>query len=98
MSLHVVPSVLAGFEQTPVVALQVPALWHWSIAVHVTGVPTQAPEAVQVSLIVHGLPSLHEPVRTGFEHLPVAASQVPAEWHWSEALHTTGVPGVQTPL
>ena len=49
-SLHVVPFALAGFEQTPVAVLQVPALWHWSRAVHDTGlVPTHTP-ALQLSV------------------------------------------------
>ena len=35
-SLQDDPSALFGFEQTPVAGLHVPALWHWSRAVHVT--------------------------------------------------------------
>jgi hypothetical protein len=38
-SLHAVPSASVGFEQTPVDVLQVPTAWHWSCAVHVTGLP-----------------------------------------------------------
>src|SRR2546427_6746602 len=34
----------------------------------------------------------------GFEHVPVAGSQVPAVWHWSEAVQATGVLPVHTPL
>src|SRR5262245_24978970 len=37
-SLHDVPSVLLGFEHTPVVVSQVPASWHWSSAVQLTPV------------------------------------------------------------
>ena len=49
-SLHIVPSLFAGFEHTPLVGLHVPALWHWSLAAHVTGfAPRQAPE-MQASL------------------------------------------------
>jgi hypothetical protein len=33
----------------------------------------------------------------GFEHAPVAESQVPAAWHSSSAVHTTGLPPVQAP-
>jgi hypothetical protein len=55
-SLHVLPFGFVGFEQTP--AEQTPALWHWSLAVHTTGVPVQAPP-LQTSPVVHELPSLH---------------------------------------
>src|SRR5438034_10143598 len=34
----------------------------------------------------------------GLEHWPVVVSQVPATWHWSEAVQTTGLLPVQTPL
>jgi hypothetical protein len=37
LSLHAVPLLAAGFEQVPVIELQVPATWHWSLAVQVTG-------------------------------------------------------------
>jgi hypothetical protein len=33
----------------------------------------------------------------GFEQVPVAVSQVPATWHWSEAVHTTGFPPTHVP-
>jgi hypothetical protein len=32
----------------------------------------------------------------GLEHVPLAGSQVPALWHWSDAVQTFGVP-VHTP-
>src|SRR2546428_548263 len=83
---------LAGLLHAPVVGLQVPAVWHWSEAVHTTGsVPTHAP-AWQVSLCVHALPSLQGAPSdlTGLLQVPVAGLQVPAAWHWSEAVHTTG--------
>jgi len=57
-SLQLTPLLLAGFEQTPVLLLHVPALWHWSDAVHVTGLaPVHTPDW-QVSLWVQALPSL----------------------------------------
>ncbi len=34
----------------------------------------------------------------GFEHVPVVGEQVPAVWHWSEAVQTTGLLPVHTPL
>jgi hypothetical protein len=41
-SLHDDPLAFTGFEQTP--PEQVPAVWHWSDAVHVMEfVPTQVP-------------------------------------------------------
>src|SRR5262249_45958660 len=58
-SLHALPSALDGFEQVPVIESHVPALWHWSLAVQVTGlVPTHVP-AWQASVWVQALPSLH---------------------------------------
>ena len=45
-----------------------------------------------MSVRVHLLPSSHGPSRGGFEHAPVAAMQVPASWHWSSGVQTTGVP------
>ena len=56
-SLHDVPLVAAGFEQTPVDVLHVPALWHWSLAVQTTGfAPVQVP-LEHVSVCVQALPS-----------------------------------------
>src|SRR5437867_2210475 len=97
-SSHGAPSSLAGLVQTPVAGLQAPAVWHWSAAVHTTGFPpTQAP-AAQVSVRVQVLPSSHGAPSScgGSEQVPVAGLHVPAAWHWSEGLHTTGVPA-QTP-
>src|SRR5438094_549299 len=96
-SLHAVPFAAGGFEQVPVAGSQVPAAWHWSGAVHATAVPVQRP-AWQVSPVVHALPSLQAVplAATGLEQVPVAGSQVPATWHWSEAGQATGVP-VQRP-
>jgi len=45
LSLHEAPFAFSGFEQTPVDALHVPATWHWSDAVQLTGLaPTHAPD------------------------------------------------------
>ena len=88
-----------GFEQAPVEVLHVPAVWHWSDAVHTTGLlPVQVP-LWQVSVCVQALPSLQVvPFATvGFEQTPVEVLQVPAVWHWSNAAHTTGVPALQAP-
>src|SRR5579863_4474612 len=55
--------------------------------------------ASHVSPLVHGLPSLQAvPLgASGLEQMPVEGSQVPAAWHWSEAVHTTGLDPVHTP-
>jgi hypothetical protein len=34
----------------------------------------------------------------GFEHMPFAGLHVPATWHWSAAMQTTGLPPVHTPV
>jgi hypothetical protein len=50
LSGQAVPSGLLGFEHWPFVGLHVPALWHWSLATQVMGVPaTQVPVALHVS-------------------------------------------------
>ena len=61
--------------------------------------PVQVP-LWQLSLCVQALPSLHVvPLdAAGFEHAPVPGSHVPATWHWSEAVQTTGLDPVQVPL
>src|SRR5437762_8636992 len=61
--------------------------------------PVQVP-FWQVSVCVQALPSLHAvPLPAfGLEHRPVAVSQVPATWHWSSALQTTGLEPVQVPF
>jgi hypothetical protein len=48
---------------------------------------------------VHALPSLHVVpfVASGFEHTPVAGAHVPATWHSSLAVHTTGFEPTPTP-
>src|SRR5437762_2868106 len=89
-----------GLEQWPVAVLQVPATWDWSEAVQTTGLlPVQSP-LWQVSVWVQALPSLHAVplLAFGLEHWPVAVLQVPATWHWSEAVQTTGLLPVQSPL
>src|SRR5207248_515796 len=98
-SLQLVPLGLAGLLQAPDAGLQTPAVWHWSAAVHTTGfAPTQAP-AWQVSLCVHALASLQlVPLGlAGLLQAPDAGSQVPAVWHWSAAVHTTGFAPTQAP-
>jgi hypothetical protein len=73
-SLHAEPFGLSGFEQMPVDGSQVPASWHWSLAVQVTGVPaTQIAEALQISAPLHALASEQlVPAGTGVWVTPVA--------------------------
>ena len=59
LSLHVLPFALVGFEHVPVLVLQVPAVWHWSMAPHTTGLPPTQVPLWQVSVCVHALLSLH---------------------------------------
>jgi hypothetical protein len=82
-SLQLEPSALAGLLQVPVAASQVPASWHWSLAVQLTGLPPVQAPAWQVSVFVQALPSLQLVpfALAGFVHWPVALSQVPASWH-----------------
>jgi hypothetical protein len=81
-SLQLVPFALAGFVQMPVAGAHTPTPWHWSEAVHVTGVPDVQTPSWQVSDCVHALPSVHaEPSDLGgLEQAPVAVSQTPT-WH-----------------
>src|SRR5204862_295728 len=98
-SLQLVPLGLAGLLQAPDAGSQVPAVWHWSAAVHTTGfAPTQAP-AWQVSVCVQALPSSHgAPLSlAGLLQPPDAGLQAPAVWHWSAAVHTTGLAPTQAP-
>src|SRR5437763_287673 len=62
------------------------------------GVPAQTP-ALQTSPSVLASPSLHGVPSgvTGFEQVPVSGSQVPASWHWSWAVQTTGLTAVHVP-
>jgi hypothetical protein len=77
--LQAVPFVAGGFEQSPVLGLQVPGTWHSSSALQVTAVPRQLP-AWHASSVVQRTSSLQRvpSALTGFEQAPVAGSQVPA--------------------
>jgi hypothetical protein len=56
--------------------------------------------AWQLSLCVQALPSLQlVPFgAAGLEHAPVVESHAPATWHWSLAVHVTGLLPVHVPL
>jgi hypothetical protein len=71
------------------------ALWSSQFG---AGPPTQTP-FWQVSFVVQALPSSQAVpfALAGLEQAPVLGSHVPASWHWSWAVQTTGVP-TQTPF
>src|SRR5207249_4043985 len=83
----------------PVAELQVPAVWHWSEAVHTTGFVPTIGRASRREVRVQALPSLQAAPSglAGLLQVPVAGLQVPAAWHWSEAVHTTGFVPTQAP-
>jgi hypothetical protein len=98
-SLQSVPLGAAGLEHAPVAVLQTPAAWHWSAATQTTGLPPVHTPAWHVSTSVQAFPSLQAVpfVAFGFEQVPIAGLHVPATWHWSDAVHVTGLAPVQTP-
>ena len=98
-SLHVVPFEAVGFEHVPLLGLHAPAMWHWSLAVQVTGLEPLHVPFWHESLCVHALPSLHTSpfAAMGLEQAPVLELQLPAAWHWSLAVHVTGFAPRQTP-
>jgi hypothetical protein len=79
-SLQAVPSATAGLEHVPVLELQVPTAWHWSLAVHRTGFepvhvpPWHAYVCSHLFVPVHAVPS----AAVGLEQVPVLGLQVPA--------------------
>jgi hypothetical protein len=98
-SLQIVPFGAGGLEHAPVVVLHVPAVWHASEAVHVTGLdPVQAP-ARQLSVCVQAFPSLQlVPSGAGaLEQAPVVGLHVPAVWHSPAAGQVTGLDPLQVP-
>jgi hypothetical protein len=87
--LFVLKQPLAGLQASSVQTL--PSLQLGGV------LPTQEPP-LQTSTVVQALPS-EQAVPSGLavlEQTPVAGSQVPAEWHWSEPVQTT-LPCVQEP-
>ena len=98
LSLHMVLSALAGFEQAPVPMSQVPALWHWSSGKHSTGLPLMHAPFWQASPVVQAFMSLHDVESTLLtnEHVPLPALHVPPVWHWL-GVHTTGFAPMHVP-
>src|SRR5690349_16569715 len=82
-------SVHAVVVTQPELGLQLDG-WQPSTATHVLGEPTHTP-AWQISVSVHALLSLQlVPFgAAGFEHMPVAGSQLPTAWHGSRAIQVT---------
>ena len=98
-SSHEAPSAFGGFEQMPVAGAHVPASWHWSSAVHATGLPPAQLPALHVSVCVQASPSsqLAPFALGGFEQVPVLGLHVPATWHWSVAVQTIGFDPAHAP-
>src|SRR5262249_14920283 len=92
---------LAGCAwQAPAASLQTPVL-HWSVSEEQSrGIPPPQVPAVHVSPTLQKSPSLHAvpSPAAGLLQTPVAGSQVPATWHESSAVQTTGVPGWHVPV
>src|SRR5437870_5797422 len=99
-SLQAVPLLAFGLEHWPVAELQVLGRGSWREGVQTTGVAAVQVPVWEVSVWVQALPSLQAVplLAFGLEHWPVAVLQVPATWHWSEAVHTPGLAPVQVPL
>src|SRR5437867_134802 len=98
-SLDPAPAGSPGIVQAPVVVLETPASWHWSVGVQTTGFdPAQAPDC-HMSVCVQAFPSLHPAPSSlpGAVPVSVVVLQTPASWHWSEAAQTTGFDPVQAP-
>jgi hypothetical protein len=94
------PFPFGGYEQAPLAELQVPASWHESGAGQTTGLPPTHVPFWQVSVWVHASPSLQAVplAASGFVQTPVVGLHVPARWHWSSAVQTTGFVPTQTPF
>jgi hypothetical protein len=96
-SLHEVPFGAAGLEHAPVAGSQVPATWHASDAVQVTGVPPPQAPFMQTSTPLQALPSEQlVPFATGVcVQLPEASHESAVHGLWSSQLRPA--PGWQTP-
>ena len=85
------PSAVLGLGQRPVAASHTPPPAHWSWEQTIGSFPTHSPPR-QASVRVQALPSSQAAPSGafGFEHRPVAGSQMPASWQASMAEHTRG--------
>ena len=96
--LQLVPFAEVGYEHWPVLGVQVApvVVWHSGGELQATGdAPVHTPDW-QVSTVVQAFPSSQPEVSgfAGFVQTPVVVLQVPALWHWSEAVQ---VPATQAP-
>src|SRR5439155_1901071 len=91
-------AVLGLLTQLPVPGSQPSSVQTLSSSQFGGGPPTQPP-FWQASSVVQASPSLQAvPLAfAGFEHAPVAGLQVPAVWHWSEAVQAARLPPVHWP-
>jgi hypothetical protein len=74
-----------------------PSVVHWLASSHGLAVPAHWP-AVQRSSIEQAFASSQAVPSGRGGHTPVAGLQVPATWHWLEALQTTGLPPTHVPV
>src|SRR5215217_3989481 len=95
----VVGVVPLGKQQCPGIHPVDPAVQQVWFTGQMTGVPAQLP-LVQTSPVVQALPSLQVVPLSfcGLEQRPVPVLQVPATWHWSSAVQTTGLPPTHDPF
>jgi hypothetical protein len=98
-SEHAEPFFFTGSVHVPVALSQVPTAWHWSLALHTTASPPVQAPPWHESVCVQALPSLQllPLLLAGLLQIPVAGLQLPASWHWSLAVHTTGLVPSQAP-
>jgi hypothetical protein len=87
---HTAPA-FPGVAVHPVAGEQ-PSTVHGLPSLQVTAAPPLQAPPEHVSPVVQAFWSLHEEpsALVGFEHVPLV--HVPATWHWSSAVHVTGVP------
>src|SRR5947207_1932004 len=102
------PSLQAALSGSGLLPMQAPA-WQASVWVQLLpsshgapsgrGLPPTHAPASQASVWVQVSPSSQAVPSgfAGFEHWPLAGSQVPTWWHWSWAAQTTGFVPVQLP-
>src|SRR5258705_364724 len=91
--LRAVPLGAAGFEQLPDAGSHVPATWHWSLALQMTGLlPVQTP-AWQVSVWVQALASDQEGAvgAAGVDLGGGGGTHENATWNWPLALQPAGL-------
>jgi len=98
LSLHETPSSAVTSWMQPAELLQLSAVQAMPSLQSFAAGPAHLP-AAQMSPVVHALPSSHEVPSTmlGVVQVPDVVTQTPATWHWSSAVHTTGLLPAQLP-